>query len=48
MGEVPGVLLKRILRGAGGYELEGGRGERRSLCGEGYRVVEGRTGWEGG
>ena len=35
LGEVPGVLLKRGLGGAGGYDVEGSGGERRSLCGEG-------------
>ena len=34
MGEVPGVILKRGLGVAGGYDFEGGGGERQSMCGE--------------
>ena len=41
MGEGPGVLPRRGLGGAVGYEFEGGGGERRSLCGEGYRFEYG-------
>ena len=36
------------LGGSGGYNFEGGGGERLSLCGEGGRVGDGRIGWEVG
>ena len=48
MGEFLVVILKRVLWGAGGYDFEGSGGERWSMCGEGDRDVDGRTGWEGG
>ena len=46
MVEGPGVLLKRGLVGAGGYDFKGGGKERRILCGEGERVGDRRSGCE--
>ena len=49
MGDIPGIILERRLGGgAGGYEFQDSWLERHSLCGEGDRVRDGRTGWEGG
>ena len=48
MGEVPCDLLKRVSGGAGGYDFEVSDVERRSMCGEGDRFGDSRTGWEVG
>ena len=45
MGEGPGVLLKRVLGGAVGYDFKGGGREMWSLCGEGDIVGDRRTWW---